>query len=71
MPYNTDMDNQANPQPSASPSPSDEQNRRELVTKLGKFAAYAAPFTVMALNSKAASGSGAAPTPASRRGAGR
>jgi hypothetical protein len=71
MAYNNDMDQQANNQPTETVSSSDKQNRRELVTKLGKFAAYAAPFTVMALNSKAASGSGAAPTPASRRGAGR
>lgn len=41
----------------ASDSP-ESQNRRELVTKLGKFAIYAAPFTVAALNSQAATGSG-------------
>jgi hypothetical protein len=70
MPYNTDMDNQANPQPSASPSSSDEQNRRELVTKLGKFAVYAAPFTVLALNSKAATSSGG-PSSLAKRGGGR
>jgi hypothetical protein len=69
MAYNNDMDQQANNQPDATVSSSDKQNRRELVTKLGKFAAYAAPFTVMALNSKAATGSGAAPH--SARGAGR
>jgi hypothetical protein len=49
------------PQPdgivSTSESPA-SQNRRDLVTKLGKFAIYAAPFTVMALNSQAATGSG-------------
>ena len=71
MDYNNDMDQLANNQPAETVSSSDKQNRRELVTKLGKFAAYAAPFTVMALNSKAASGSGAAPTPASRHSAGR
>lgn len=32
--------------------------RRELIRKLGKFAVYAAPFTVLAKNSKAASASG-------------
>ncbi len=32
----------------------ESQNRRELVAKLGKFAIYAAPFTVAALNAKAA-----------------
>lgn len=49
------------------------QNRRDLVSKLGKYAIYAAPFTVMALNNKAiaASGSGPGPRPSSRGGAGR
>lgn len=32
------------------------QGRRELVRKLGKFAAYAAPFTVLALKGKATGG---------------
>jgi hypothetical protein len=36
--------------------------RRDAARKLGKFAAYAAPFTVLALSSKAATGSGGAPT---------
>ena len=71
MAYNNDMDLQPNNPTDEIVSSSEKQNRRELVTKLGKFAAYAAPFTVMALNSKAASGSGAAPTPASRHSAGR
>jgi hypothetical protein len=30
------------------------QDRREVVQKLGKFAAYAAPFTVLAFTKKAA-----------------
>ena len=50
MEYNNDMD-QANNKPAELSA--DQQGRRELVTKLGKFAVYAAPFTVMALNSKA------------------
>lgn len=33
-------------------------NRRDLVRKLGKFAAYAAPFTVLALPKKAEALSG-------------
>ena len=37
---------------------SPEQSRRELATKLGKFAIYAAPFTVMALNNQAKAASG-------------
>lgn len=35
--------------------------RRDMARKLGRFAAYAAPFTVLALTSKAATGSGPAP----------
>jgi hypothetical protein len=69
MAYNNDMDQQANNQPDETVLSSDKQNRRELVTKLGKFAAYAAPFTVMALNSKAGTSSG--PGPHAARGAGR
>jgi hypothetical protein len=33
-------------------------DRRELARKLGRFAAYAAPFTVLATTASAASGSG-------------
>jgi len=33
-------------------------NRREMVGKLGKFAAYAAPFTVLALTKKADAATG-------------
>jgi len=33
-------------------------DRRELIQKLGKFAVYAAPFTVLAGNAKALSSSG-------------
>lgn len=69
MAYNNDMDLQPNNQPDEIASSSEKQNRRELVTKLGKFAAYAAPFTVMALNSKAGTSSG--PGPKAARGAGR
>jgi hypothetical protein len=35
--------------------------RRDMARKLGRFAAYAAPFTVLALSSKAATSSGPAP----------
>ena len=34
----------------------DVQGRRDLVRKLGKFAAYAAPFTVLALKGNATGG---------------
>jgi hypothetical protein len=37
------------------------QHRRDIVRKLGRFAAYAAPFTVFALNSKAGTSSGPGP----------
>ena len=45
----------------AGSEPAETQHRRELVCKLGKFAAYAAPFTVLALTSKAATSSGPGP----------
>jgi hypothetical protein len=35
--------------------------RRDVARKLGRFAAYAAPFTVLALTSKAATSSGPGP----------
>jgi hypothetical protein len=36
-------------------SPEETTDRRELIRKLGKFAVYAAPFTILATTSKAAS----------------
>lgn len=69
MAYNNDMDLHSNNQPNEIVSSSEKHNRRELVTKLGKFAAYAAPFTVMALNSKAGTFSG--PTPHAKPSGGR
>jgi hypothetical protein len=52
------MDNNNQPISNNNPAPPAEspesQNRRDLVAKLGKFAIYAAPFTVAALNAKAA-----------------
>ena len=35
-----------------------KSDRREVIQKLGRFAAYAAPFTVLALTAEAATGSG-------------
>ena len=35
--------------------------RRDLARKLGRFAAYAAPFTVLALSAKAGTSSGPGP----------
>jgi hypothetical protein len=43
-------------------APSAEQEgRREVIQKLGKFAAYAAPFTVLAFTKKASAASGHGP----------
>lgn len=35
------------------------QERRELVRKMGKFAVYAAPFTLIAMTNKASAATGA------------
>lgn len=63
MDYNNNMDQNLNPQltDDVTAQNSDEQNRRDLVKKLGKFAVYAAPFTVLALNAKGATSSGPGP----------
>ncbi len=45
----------------AETQPAETQHRRDMVRKLGRFAAYAAPFTVLALNSKAGTSSGPGP----------
>jgi hypothetical protein len=42
-------------------------DRREALQKIGRFTAYAAPFTLLALTAQAASGSGAAPSAAKKR----
>jgi hypothetical protein len=42
-------------------TPESGDTRRDVARKLGKFAAYAAPFTVLALSSKAATSSGPGP----------
>jgi hypothetical protein len=38
-----------------------KQDRREALQKLGRFAAYAAPFTVLALSKKGAAATGHGP----------
>jgi hypothetical protein len=45
----------------AETQPAETQHRRDMVRKLGRFAAYAAPFTVLALNSRAGTSSGPGP----------
>jgi hypothetical protein len=39
----------------------DLSNRREVVSKLGRYAAYAAPFAALALTKKAQAASGGGP----------
>jgi hypothetical protein len=39
----------------------DAPDRREAVEKIGRFAAYAAPFTVLAFTKKAAAATGTGP----------
>jgi hypothetical protein len=42
------------------------EDRREVVRKLGRFAAYAAPFTVLAMTKKADAATGGGPRPLPR-----
>lgn len=58
MNYHENMEQNANRQPVES---GDQQNRRELISQLGRLAVYTAPFTVMAANAKAATSSGPGP----------
>ena len=56
---NTEMNNT---QEHGNVSPLNETNdRRELIQKLGKFALYSAPFTVLARTHKAQAASGGGP----------
>jgi hypothetical protein len=59
---NTEMTNQER---GTASSTEEIPDRRELIQSLGKFALYAAPFTVLAHTHKAqaATGSGPNPTP--------
>jgi hypothetical protein len=50
----------------AESEPAETQHRRDVVRKLGRFAVYAAPFTVLALTSKAETSSGPGPHPRQR-----
>ena len=56
------MDSKPDREPNSGQSdetePAETQRRRDVVRKLGTFAAYAAPFTVLALSSKAGTSSG-------------
>lgn len=53
------MDQQTNKLPIGPAREPESEGRREAVRKLGKYAAYAAPFTLLAVNARAQqSGSG-------------
>jgi hypothetical protein len=51
------MDNEKEIKPTERES-NEVDHRREALKKLGKYAAYVAPFTLMATSAKAASSSG-------------
>ncbi len=55
------MDKKINQTQVDSPEGADLENRREVVRRLGKYAAYAAPFTLLAANLKADTTSGGGP----------
>ncbi len=52
------MNNRLDEKPEVRTDDHDLENRRELVRRLGKFAAYAAPFTILASTGKAVGGHG-------------
>jgi len=45
-----------------SPAEASKEDRREALQKLGRFAAYAAPFTILAASKKAAAATGIGPS---------
>ncbi len=47
------MDQLNNQETVSSPKEAELEGRREAMRKLGKYAAYAAPFTLLATNTKA------------------
>ena len=57
------MDSQPDRPAQDKPTTESGDTRRDMARKLGKYAAYAAPFTVLALSSKAATSSGGGPHP--------
>jgi hypothetical protein len=44
-----------------NPNPENVEDRRKTLIQVGKFAAYAAPFTVLALSKKAEAATGHGP----------
>jgi hypothetical protein len=57
------MDSQAEKEFESSQSAEAEESRRDVARKLGKFAAYAAPFIVLACTKKADAATGGGPHP--------
>ena len=55
------MDSKPDRELESGPTTETGDTRRDVARKLGRFAAYAAPFTVLALSSKAATSSGPGP----------
>jgi hypothetical protein len=60
------MNNHQDEKPEVRTDDEDLANRRELVRRLGKFAAYAAPFTILASTGKAIGGHGSGGGPGRR-----
>lgn len=60
------MDPQTDKELSREQGAEADQNRRELIRKLGRFAVYATPFTVLAFSEKAHAASGGGPRPLAR-----
>ena len=59
---NTEKQNPEEQNPGAVNNPVDDRkNRREALIGVGKFAAYAAPFTLLALTNKAEAATGHGP----------
>ena len=54
------MNNEKELQPNV-PETADSADRRDALKKLGKYAAYVAPFTLLALSQKASAASGHGP----------
>jgi hypothetical protein len=54
-------DNSNNPTAPGNSQQLENPDRREMFEKFGKFAAYAAPFTVLALTQKADAATGTGP----------
>jgi hypothetical protein len=61
------MDSKADRDVNNKPAGETEDSRRDVVRKLGRFTAYAAPFTVLAFTKKADAATGGGPRPLGRR----